>query len=151
MNLAIGSRSRRRVVIWAQVWVFWVGVFCRARILGRFGQIGSNFGLTRQTLTLSSWLILVIAGRYQNSYPENSNLCTHFYPAARTKFIIVFWVCPNCEIHFPFWAFPELFGLVLPSVVELKLTVFGTAPVRWIDNLTLSMGSTRNSVTLLLF
>ena len=44
MNLTIGSRSRRRVVVWVQVWYFWLKVWCRGWISDRFGRIGSDVG-----------------------------------------------------------------------------------------------------------
>ena len=43
MNLTIGVRSRRRVVPWVQVWVFWVEY--------RFGSVGSGLNIELGGLT----------------------------------------------------------------------------------------------------
>ena len=58
MNLTIGSRSRRRVVVRVQVLGFCVKILCWVRILGRLGRVGTDFGFTTQSLTLRPWLII---------------------------------------------------------------------------------------------
>ena len=52
VNSTIGCRSRRRVVVRVQVWVFRVRILCRVRISGRFGRFIPGFGLARQFPTL---------------------------------------------------------------------------------------------------
>ena len=47
MNLTIGVRSRRRLVPRVQVWVFWVIIRWRARILVRVGRVGSEYRVER--------------------------------------------------------------------------------------------------------
>ena len=56
MNVTIGSRPRRRAVVRVQVWVVWIRSLCRARISGRLGRVGSDFGTTKQRPTLPPWL-----------------------------------------------------------------------------------------------
>ena len=41
MNLTIGSRFRRRVVVWVKVWDVGVGISCRVWILDRLGSVRS--------------------------------------------------------------------------------------------------------------
>ena len=57
MNLIIGSRSRRRVVVCVQVFEFWVRTLCRVRISGRFGRVGPDFGHTKQRSRLQPRVI----------------------------------------------------------------------------------------------
>ena len=67
MNLTIGSLSRRRVVVSVQVWVYWVKIVCRVRMLDRYDRFGSDFGLTMQSPTLPSWLITRVASGWHIS------------------------------------------------------------------------------------
>ena len=62
VNLTIVSRFRRRGVLWVQGWVFGIIIVYRDRILGRFGQIGSDLRWETRFFRLGSKL--AIAERY---------------------------------------------------------------------------------------
>ena len=90
MNLTIGSRSRRRVVIRVQVWGFWVRIVCRVRILGRFGRVGPDFGLTTQSPTLRPWLITRDCGEFGGPFGV---------PCAELRFDIGLSGWPSSQTH----------------------------------------------------
>ena len=56
VNLTIGTRFRRRVMVCVQVSVYVVTILYRARISGRFGWIGPDFGLLTSIPIFPSWL-----------------------------------------------------------------------------------------------
>ena len=61
MDIAIWANltemnSSRGVVVRAQVGGFWIIMFCRVRILGRFGWVSPDFGLMSQSPTMLPWL-----------------------------------------------------------------------------------------------